>query len=441
MNVADQRPGPKLLATHAPRSVDEVAEIVRCAAERGQAVYPIGAGTQADVGCMPRRPGIGLSLAALDRLIDYQPDDMTITVEAGMKIDRLRRVLAERGQWLPLDFASPGGTVGGALAVGLCGPRRFGFGGWADYVLGLRAVDGQGNEFFSGAKVVKSAAGLNVHRLLIGSLGSLAIIAEATLMVRPRPEMQAGLACRLSDPAAADRLLDALSRSRLTPSAADLYSGALWEQLSGCEPTVGPVLVVGFAGAAADVEWMLDGLRQQWREAGVPFDAIERVEQFDALCEAAAAWPAEVGVAVRPSRLCALMARLGGVMTELPWQARAGDGMLLLRVGPRTPAVWESFVRDRIMAPTAEEPSARVAVIRPPEGSAFAPSEAWGFSEDETVVWTALKEKFDPKAILNPGRFPGAIAAAGAPGASPSDRPATDGPATPGISAATTAGR
>ena len=409
MSVEVHRARPELLETLAPRSVEEVAQLVGRAAEGGQAVYPIGAGTQMDVGCATGRPGIGLSLAAIDRLIDYQPDDMTITVEAGMKLDQLRRLLAERRQWLPLDFASPAGTVGGALAVGQCGPRRFGFGGWADYVLGLRAVDGMGNSFFSGAKVVKSAAGLNLHRLLIGSLGALGIIVEATLMVRPRPEMQAALACRVRQPAEADRLLDRLAHSRLAPIAVDVYSASVWEQLAGAAATTGPVLLVGFAGAAADVQWMLDQLRRQWLDAGVAPAAIEPVEPFEPLCESAAAWPAEVVVAVRPSRLFAAMARLGGVMTELPWMARAGEGVLHLRVGPRTPPVWQSFVRERIVEPLSEDSAVRVAVIRPPEGTSFAPSEAWRPARDEAVVWAALKEKFDPRGILNPGRFLDAV--------------------------------
>lgn len=414
MNAEIHRPGPELLETLAPRSVEEVAQLVGRAAEGGQAVYPIGAGTQMDVGCAARRPGIGLSLAAVDRLIDHQPDDMTITVEAGMKLEQLRRLLAERRQWLPLDFASPSGTVGGALAVGRCGPRRFGSGGWADYVLGLRAVDGLGNLFFSGAKVVKSAAGLNLHRLLIGSLGSLGVIVEATLMIRPRPEMQAALACRVRELAEADRLLDRLARSRLAPIAVDVYSASVWEQLVGAAATTtGPVLVVGFAGAAADVQWMLEQLRRQWLDAGVAPSAIEPVEQFEPLCESAAAWPTELVLATRPSRLFAAMARLGEVMTELPWMARAGEGLLHLRLGPRTPPVWQSFVRERIVEPLAEDRSARVAVIRPPEGTSFAPSKAWCLNRDEAVVWAALKEKFDPRGILNPGRYLDAMLPAG----------------------------
>lgn len=405
MNAEVRRSAPCLIKTLSPHSAEEVAQLVVRAAEAGQAVYPIGAGTQMDVGCAAGRPGIGLSLAAIDRLIDYQPDDMTITVEAGMRLDQLRRHLAERGQWLPVDFAAPSGSVGGALAVGLCGPRRYGLGGWADYLLGLRAVDGLGNLFFSGAKVVKSAAGLNVHRLLIGSLGALGIIVEATLMVRPRPELQAALACRIREPAQADQLLDHLSRSRLTPISIDVYSGSVWAQLSAAAAPNGPVLVVGFAGAAADVRWMLDELRRQWLDAGVSASAIEPVDQFEPLCESAAAWPAEVVVATRASRLFPAMARLGGVMTELPWMARAGEGLLHLRLGPRTPTVWQSFLQERIAGPLAEDRAARVVVIRPPEGAAAAPSDVWSPARDEAAVWAALKEKFDPRGILNPGRY------------------------------------
>ena len=119
-----------------------------------------------------REEYIRLSLAKLNRVIDYPAADMTITVEAGMTIAELNRQLAAGRQWLPVDVPWPDrATVGGAIAVNAAGPRRYAYGTMRDYLLGFTAVDGTGMTFSGGGRVVKNAAGYNMCRLMAGSLG------------------------------------------------------------------------------------------------------------------------------------------------------------------------------------------------------------------------------------------------------------------------------
>ena len=175
--------------TLTPADQAAVAEAVRNAAAQGMAVYPIGGGTMLDYGAKPTRPGIGLSLAKLNRVIDYPAADLTITVEAGMTIAELTKRLAAQRQRLPIDVPQPDrATVGGAVAVNAAGPRRYAYGTMRDYVLGFTAVDGTGTMFSGGGRVVKNAAGYNMCRLMAGSLGTLGVITQVTLMVRPLPE-------------------------------------------------------------------------------------------------------------------------------------------------------------------------------------------------------------------------------------------------------------
>ena len=157
------------------------------------------AATRLDYGAAAERPGVGLSLAQLNRVIDYPAADLTITVEAGVTMAELARTLAERGQRLPIDVPQADrATVGGAAAVNAAGPRRYGYGTMRDYLLGLRAVDGRGVAFSAGGRVVKNAAGYNLCRLLAGSLGTLGVVTQVTLLVRPLPETSALAACDLA---------------------------------------------------------------------------------------------------------------------------------------------------------------------------------------------------------------------------------------------------
>ncbi len=131
--------------TLTPADEAEVARVVRDCATSGLAVYALGGQTSLDVGLPGRRRGIGLSLAGLNRIVDYPARDMTITVEAGLTIADLTSALAAENQWLPIDVPQPDrATLGGAIATNTSGPRRFGQGTIRDYVIGIRAVDGRG---------------------------------------------------------------------------------------------------------------------------------------------------------------------------------------------------------------------------------------------------------------------------------------------------------
>ena len=162
-----------LTKTLTPADQADAAGAVRAAYGEKTAVYPIGGGTRLDYGTWPTDPGVGLSLEKLNRLVDYRPDDLTITVEAGMTMTELSKILAQRRQQLHIDVAMPDrSTVGGVAAVNSSGPRRFAHGTMRDFVLGFSAVDGQGTVFSGGGRVLKNAAGYNMGRLMAGSLGT-----------------------------------------------------------------------------------------------------------------------------------------------------------------------------------------------------------------------------------------------------------------------------
>jgi hypothetical protein len=168
-----------------PASADEVVEAVRaCAAER-RTIVPWGGGVSLVRGAALERYDVALDLTGLDRIVEYDPEDFTLTAECGAPIASLRSALGARRQELPLEGAhAERATLGGVLAANTSGPRRLRFGAPRDRILGARFVLGDGTLARSGGKVVKNVAGYAIHRLLCGSRGGLAILL-ASLKVAP----------------------------------------------------------------------------------------------------------------------------------------------------------------------------------------------------------------------------------------------------------------
>jgi glycolate oxidase FAD binding subunit len=130
-----------------------------------------------------------LDITHLQGIIDYQPEEFTMTAWAGSRVVDIERALAEQNQFLPFDpvLVERGATLGGTVASGLCGPGRYRFGGVRDFLLGVKFVDGLGNLVRSGGRVVKNAAGFDLSKFLVGSLGRYGVLAELTFKVFPRP--------------------------------------------------------------------------------------------------------------------------------------------------------------------------------------------------------------------------------------------------------------
>src|SRR6266436_6361799 len=210
----------------APETQDELAAAVRAAYETSTPLYPIGGGTSLQFGLPAKAPGRGLSLERLNRIVDYPARDMTVTVEAGVTMKTLADLLATERQRLPVDVPqAERATIGGVIATNWNGPRRYGESSLRDFVIGISAVDGRGLPFKGGGRVVKNVAGYDFCKLLTGSLGTLGVITQVTLRLKPIPEQSALLACPVPDAAAAEKLLAALITSHTTPTAIELLAG------------------------------------------------------------------------------------------------------------------------------------------------------------------------------------------------------------------------
>ncbi len=169
-----------------PRTAEEIAEVVRIAAAERLAVIPTGGRTHLGIGGSPSRYDIAVDVGRLNRVLSYDPGDLTLSVEAGIGIAALNETLARDDQFLPLFVPNMlQASVGGALAAGLDSPLRQYYGTARDFLLGLEFVDGTGAHVKSGSRVVKSVAGYDLHKLHLGALGTLGILTRANFRTFP----------------------------------------------------------------------------------------------------------------------------------------------------------------------------------------------------------------------------------------------------------------
>ncbi|CAN5262895.1 FAD-binding oxidoreductase [soil metagenome] len=255
------------LSVHRPATVADVGTLVKQQRAAKQGIYPVGGRTQLDFGLVPTKPGIALDMTALNKVIDYPARDMTITVEAGITLAELQAVLAKEGQWLPLDAPHPErSTLGGLVATNTSGPRRLGYGTLRDFVIGISFINDNGDEIKGGGRVVKNVAGYDLMKLHTGALGTLGVITQLTLKVRPKPEHADGLfvTCK---PGQLNTLLNTIHAMSSRPVLSNLCS----------DRDEGMGVHIAFEEKKTTVQWQYEVAKKELREAS--FDDIS--DHFD----------------------------------------------------------------------------------------------------------------------------------------------------------------
>lgn len=398
-----------LTVTMTPAEQAEAAALVRQAHEDATPLYPIGGGTALDFGLPAKQPGLGLSLAGLNRVVDYPSRDMTITVEAGIRMADLAATLAREGQRLPVDAAQAAeATLGGVIATNFSGPRRYGHGTIRDYVIGISAIDGRGTPFKGGGRVVKNVAGYDFCKLLTGSLGSLAVITQVTLKVKPLPEATAFLGCEIAELAQAEPLLAALVDSQTAPVAINLTSGPAWQgELLATDETA--KLSIGFEGSKAEVDWQLAELRREWQSQGASHVEEHAADAAEAIWSQLTEFPTrgEAGLVVKanvlPSATTGFMQACRELDSQVSLLAHAGNGIVLASFPKFSPGDTSRWLLQRLQ-PAAVTARGNL-VVWSCAGGELTRQAIWGASRDDAEVMRAVKRQFDPRGLLNPGRF------------------------------------
>lgn len=406
-----------------PGTAEEVAEVVRFAAAERLALIACGSGSKLGVGLPPSRYDLAVDLTRLSRIVAYDPGDLTLSVEAGIGISALFDALGEKRQWLPLyvpwfDRA----TLGGILAVNSISPLRYMFGGPRDFLLGMEFVTGDGKLCKSGARVVKSVAGYDLHKLLLGSLGTLGLITKANFRTFPLPRAQRCFVAAYADLAWAWQLCRRIAQSPLKPALVEVLDPNTVRLVADEKLPAGQWCVVSAAiGHEPVVERHARDLAQLAQQTGaVHFAALEdadkrrllgRVREFLRIVSEQHPAAAVLRAAVLPATAVGTCERIAAVAQESGLQCatllRAGNTAyaVLQGTGAKGSAGVVAALRMLLRAGSGVE---RMTIEHLPT-EMKSQIQVWGAAREDFVLMQRMKQVFDPHGILSPGRFVGGL--------------------------------
>jgi glycolate dehydrogenase FAD-binding subunit len=394
-----------------PKDGPELAKLISWAAGDGEALEVIAAGTKRGLGRPVDAPHV-LDVTAFTGIEAYEPEELTLTARPGTPLAEIEAMLERAGQmlafepgdWGPL-FGAPAArqTLGGMLACNLAGPRRIKQGAARDHLLGFHAVSGRGEAFKAGGRVVKNVTGYDLSKLMAGSYGTLAVLTEVTVKVLPKPEVTGTLVLwDLDDARAVAAMTQALNSPHEVGGAAHLPVASVAGALFGASRAA---TLIRVEGPGPSVEARAAALRQELRDFGSadllldaaatgPWRAIADVRPF-AADQSRLVWRVSVAPQSGPSVAAAISRSLdarvfldwgGGLL----WCETAGNpadgGAEIVRAATQAAGGHATLIR------ASAELRGRVAIFEPQPPALAA-------------LTRRIKESFDPKRVLNPGRI------------------------------------
>jgi glycolate oxidase FAD binding subunit len=402
--------------TLTPRDAKEVEAAVQWALGAGRALEIVGHGSKRAIG-RPAQTDLTLDLASLSGVTLYEPDELVLSARAGTSLGEIEALVASKGQQLafePMDYApllgstAGRGTIGGALAANLAGPRRIKAGAARDHFLGFSAVSGRGETFKSGGRVVKNVTGYDLCKLMAGSFGTLAAMTEVTIKVLPRPETEATvILAGLEDAAAVRAMAAALGLPCDVSGAAHLPAMVAARIPLGEAVASGRALTAlrleGVAPSVAHRKAVLQAAMRPFGEVGTIDDLVSRglwravrdVTPFAASRTGAdrPLWR----ISTAPTKGAEVAHLIGGaVEAEVLYDWAGGLVWILIARADATAALVRRAVKacgghaTLLRAPAAMRVVADV--FEPPEVALAA-------------LMKRVKDSFDPKGVLNPGRM------------------------------------
>jgi glycolate oxidase FAD binding subunit len=410
-----------------PSDIDAVAATLRQATAERLGVVPWSKGTRQHLGNPPNRYDVALCLSRLDHIVEYNPADLVVTVEAGMTLDSLQQILGVHEQWLPWDPPRGGqSTIGGLLATAASGPLRLGYGTPRDWILGMRVVLGDGRLVKSGAKVVKNVAGYDTHKLHLGALGTLGVIVEATFKVAPQSPCSTTLLLAFSTIQESLAAAAQLRVAPLCPASLVVLNNTLTVQIAAlCDKQIDNpdrfVVAARFIGVQAAVGRQVREAARRATEAGMC--CMELDDEHDQRI-----WQALVDNTARSAegtlvlRIGVKLGYIGHVAVCLEKIARqyesrcayalyAGVGLAyaLWRFPANVaPAAVESALaklRSAIATAVGNAPADAYVVVEDAPPNIRPQLDIWGPAPETMRLMQQLKARWDPAGVLNPGRY------------------------------------
>ncbi len=412
---------PKLVVY--PSSAEQVAEVLRYAAEQDLAVIPCRNATKLAIGNPPRRYDIALSLKEMNRVWHYEAADLTVTVESGMKFGDFQHFVGRNRLWLPLD--PPGGaraSLGGILATNSSGPLRHHFGTPRDMVLGMKIATTEGKVIKTGGRVVKNVAGYDLAKLLIGSFGTLGVIVEASFKLFPLPAGRATFVFEAGTLERAREVRRLIMRSPLDPTRMvlldDAAAGLVAETAKLQDGISGPQHWIETGGSSRVLARHAQMLRELGGKANVSlrsFDQEEGERGWSRITEFPD-WLSErfpqmvvlkVSLPIASSEEFLDSAAQETANHRAAYFAQTGDGIIHLCLLDEIPMSEIAALVEKLRR-LADNAGGALVIERGP-AVLKERVDVWGETGDDFEVMRKLKEAWDPKGVLSPGRFVGGL--------------------------------
>ena len=377
-----------------PTCEEQVLTLIRAAIDERRTMICTGGRTSLCVGNPPRSFDVALDTRNLDNIVEHRPEDMTITVQAGITIQSLAAELVSSGQRIAWDPHQPEhATVGGVLASNSTGGLAYGFGQPRDLVLGMTVIDGHGRVLRLGGRVVKNVAGYDLVRLFTGSHGSLGVIAEATLRCHPQPAVARTMRVHCDNS-------EHLERARKELFASHLPLAALDFEMATSTTSHAWTLYLRVEGSSREVEAQRDRIRDLCKGTIDDDDGLWRSP-----VHAEGDFVMRVGVA--PASTVAFARRLAATGSEpLLVGGRLGDGTLRVSA-QRAQLNDEASFLDRVQS--AARAFGGMTVIESASPAVKRGRSVWDEGDTPIALMHAIKSRFDPHGLFAPGRFVGGL--------------------------------
>jgi glycolate dehydrogenase FAD-binding subunit len=408
-----------------PSTAEEVAAVLKHAAENNLAVVPCRNATKLMMGNPPRRYDVALCLKSMNNVWYYEPADLVISAEAGMRLGDFQQFIGRDGLWLPLD--PPGGaqgSLGGILAANAAGPMRILHGSPRDMVLGMKVATTEGKVIKTGGRVVKNVAGYDLGKLLIGSYGTLGVIVEATVKLFPRPAAREtyrlvtgtlGIARELHKRILESSLqplrivlLDSEARSLVASnddSGQQAGGPEIWIEACGSKAVLARIRrdVEGMASAAGSAPAAMDSqsAAAAWERIADFGNSMMIADPQSVVMKAALPIVAVEGFLSRAQQTVENEnIRMAGI-------AQLGVGIVYVGMFPdEKRGTVEAAIRG--LREAAAELGGALVIERAP-AELKKRLDVWGSAGDDFEVMRRVKTTWDPRGILSPGRFLGGI--------------------------------
>jgi glycolate oxidase FAD binding subunit len=400
-----------------PRDAKAVEQAVEWALSEGKTVEIVGAGSKRAIG-RPTQTDLTLELSALTGITLYEPEELVLSARAGTPLTEIEALVDSRGQQLafePMDCGPILGgvaglaTIGGTLATNLSGPRRIKAGAGRDHFLGFHAVSGRGETFKSGGRVVKNVTGYDLCKLMAGSWGTLAAMTDVTIKTLPKPEIEETVLIRgLEAPAAIAAMTNAMASGCDVSSAAHLPAKVAARipagEIAGAGAAVTALRLEGFAPSIAHRKRMLEALLRPFGEMGAAGPLVSR-RLWQAVRDATPFAASRDGherplwrlstPASRGAELAARIAEEAEAQVLFDW----AGGLVWLTLEACDDA------GAAIVARAVGATGGHATLIRAATSVRATIDVFTRHDSALTALTKRVKESFDPKGVLNPGRM------------------------------------